>query len=253
MRHLRILRILKFLKERSKILQYLSDWLKLRPGIDRFAAIMFYFFLFCHITSAIWYLQADLNSSDPKSWINKYPDLSDTNFHSYISSFYFVVTTVVTVGYGDIHANNTLERLICCVIMFVGAFIYSYIVGSLSTMILTMDNKSRELDNKLKSLIAIKQQYDIESQLYNKIRRALKYGHTRFYEDKLSFLQELPTRLRTQLSIVMHKDLLKNIEFFKGRNPNFLGIIGPLLKPIHLNPMDYVFTEGEYANESKIN
>lgn len=136
--------------------------------------------------------------------------------------------------------------------MFVGAFIYSYIVGSLSSMILSMDSRSRELDGKLKALINIKQQYSIESQLYNKIRRALKYGHTRFYEDKISFLNELPTRLRTQLSIIMHRELLKNIEFFKGRNPAFLGIIGPLLKPIHLSQLDYVFTEGEYANESKI-
>lgn len=29
------------------------------------------------------------------------------NYELYITSFYFTVTTIVTVGFGDIHAYNT--------------------------------------------------------------------------------------------------------------------------------------------------
>jgi len=130
---------------------------------------------------------------------------------------YYVTTTVVTVGYGDLHANTTLERIVTILIMFVGAFVYSYIVGSLSSIILSMDASARALDHKLNTLIEIKQKYMLDTILFNKIKRALKYGHTRQEDDTTQFLNELPSTLRTKLSVIMHKELLKDIEFFKVR------------------------------------
>ena len=38
----------------------------------------------------------------------------------YITAYYFTVTTIVTVGYGDITANNTGERIICIFLMIIG-------------------------------------------------------------------------------------------------------------------------------------
>lgn len=34
------------------------------------------------------------------------------------------------MGYGDINAGNTLERLISCILMFVGVFFYSFTIGT---------------------------------------------------------------------------------------------------------------------------
>ena len=38
---------------------------------------------------------------------------SNTNYQIYTAAFYFIVTTMATVGYGDISGKNTLERIIC--------------------------------------------------------------------------------------------------------------------------------------------
>ena len=37
---------------------------------------------------------------------------SNTNYQIYTAAFYFIVTTMATVGYGDISGKNTLERII---------------------------------------------------------------------------------------------------------------------------------------------
>ena len=49
----------------------------------------------------------------------------------YLASMYFVFTTMSTIGYGEIAANNVAERLIAIVIMIIGASFFGVITGVL--------------------------------------------------------------------------------------------------------------------------
>ena len=94
----------------------------------------------------------------------------------YIISFYYITQTVVTVGYGDINAGNTTERLYACFLMFGGVLFYSFTIGSLSSLISNIDTKSAVFDRKLNTLLQIKRKYVVDNNLYTRIKRALKYG-----------------------------------------------------------------------------
>jgi hypothetical protein len=69
-------------------------------------------------------------------------------------------------------------------------------------------------------------------------------------DEKSVFLNELPAGLRIELSYLMHRYLVDEIEFFKGKPERFVAMIGPLLKPVRIPRGEFVFTEGEYADES---
>ena len=85
--------------------------------------------LFCHVTSCLWVLQADINE-DGDDWITMYRYRDSINSEIYVASFYWITQTVVTVGYGDIAARNTTERLFSITLMFFGAFLYSFTIGT---------------------------------------------------------------------------------------------------------------------------
>jgi hypothetical protein len=53
----------------------------------------------------------------------------------YVTSFYFTVTTIMTVGYGDITAISLMERLLCILLMLIGVVAFSYATGSISSII----------------------------------------------------------------------------------------------------------------------
>jgi hypothetical protein len=53
----------------------------------------------------------------------------------YVTSFYFTVTTIMTVGYGDITAYSLMERLLCILLMLTGVVSFSYATGSISSII----------------------------------------------------------------------------------------------------------------------
>lgn len=57
----------------------------------------------------------------------------------YILSLYFVIQTITTVGYGDSNPLNTKERLFQIAAMLIGVIAFSFIAGSLSSMITTFD------------------------------------------------------------------------------------------------------------------
>jgi hypothetical protein len=60
----------------------------------------------------------------------------------YMLSLYWTVTTITTVGYGDISGTNSIERIFCSMIMLIGVISFSYANGSLSSILTTYDSSS---------------------------------------------------------------------------------------------------------------
>jgi hypothetical protein len=60
----------------------------------------------------------------------------------YAVSVYLTVSTITTVGYGDISGSNNLEKIYFSVIMIVGVVGFSFANGSLSSIIQNYDSSN---------------------------------------------------------------------------------------------------------------
>jgi cyclic nucleotide gated channel alpha 1 len=78
-----------------------------------------------------------------------------SDFDLYVTSFYFTTTTILTVGYGDISAINSTEKLLCILLMIIGVISFSFATGSLSSIIANYDSSEAQLKEKLSTLNAI--------------------------------------------------------------------------------------------------
>ena len=81
----------------------------------------------------LWYFIAANNQLE-NNWISygKYDDY--TEFHKYLLSLYFTLTTLSTVGYGDISGKTEIEEIISIFYMFFGVAFYSYFIGMLTSV-----------------------------------------------------------------------------------------------------------------------
>jgi hypothetical protein len=70
----------------------------------------------------------------------------------YTIAFYFTVTTITTVGYGDISGHNSTERCICIVMMICGVVLFSLISSSITQIIQNYD-KVDEKEVEIKSVL----------------------------------------------------------------------------------------------------
>jgi hypothetical protein len=61
----------------------------------------------------------------------------------------------------------------------------------------------------------IKRKYDISPDLFDELRKTIKYDHSKNTHDVMKFMGELPYKLNIELSLEIHKNIYRQIEFFK--------------------------------------
>ena len=97
----------------------------------------------------------------------------------YVNSFYWTLTTITTVGYGDINAGTPIERIYNLFIMCFGVLMYSFAIGSLTSIVSTLDVKTAEMNQKLLILTSIKKEFKLDQEVYDKVRKVIKYDLSR--------------------------------------------------------------------------
>jgi voltage-gated potassium channel Kch len=121
----------------------------------RLAILALSILLINHVLASIMVVIAkDHEGVGEMNWLRKYnPDYEDwSNFAVYQTAFYFISVTITTVGYGDISPSNTLERLICNFVLFVGVITFSIAAGSLSSILTNYDAMQHGYQEKMQTL-----------------------------------------------------------------------------------------------------
>jgi len=103
-----------------------------------FIALLLTYFLGC-----MWYFFTKQNLfSNPESETFNYQynlDSYDSNIQRLVLCCYFALTTLSTVGYGDLVPKNNAEKIIGIIIMILGIAFFSYIMGNFNDVLVNYD------------------------------------------------------------------------------------------------------------------
>lgn len=128
-----MLRVVKFIKDREKLLKYVHKYLKVGYITQRLIYQISVFCLMLHYCACLWIIAAKIDFGLEPTWLDNFIELD--NRHQYMFSFYWTVTTLTTVGYGDITGTTSLEIIFCIIVMLIGVLMFSFVRASLETMI----------------------------------------------------------------------------------------------------------------------
>ena len=186
-----------------------------------------------------------------QGWI-LFNNLQDKSFiHTYVASLYYQMTTLTTVGYGDISATNDLEKFYGIFVLIVGTGAYSWILTNISNYIKKNNEKFIDFEEKMKVLNEIKLEYpNLDQELYNSITRYLNYNKSEYKHNLKFILESLPSSLQNNLIIEIYKPIIKNFQFFKSfENSDFFVKIVTSLKPILTMKDDILIQEGDMIED----
>jgi len=247
----KLIRMLKVIKTRNRVMRYMNNLMRVNIGIERLIWFLVTFLIMIHLLACMWIFMGRFNMMNTdENWIMKGNFQDFAEFDLYACAVYWAVTTLTTVGYGDISAHNQSEIISCCIVMVIGIFIYSYIIGSLTNLLQNLDSRKAKLNRKLDILNNISREYQLNKMLHQKISNALEYENSHNNKRELEeLIEDLPTSLKSQLLIVIYQKTLENNAFFEKKPTYFVAYIAPLLKPIKVEKDDYVYKIGEHASE----
>lgn len=148
----KMVRLLKIAKVRNKLVKNLSEVLRIGVGFERLLFLMVIFLVMIHVIACFWIFIAKFDDLTKDNWIYAKGIIDYSDYDLYITSFYFSVTTVVTVGYGDITAQSAGEKIVAVILMITGVVAFSFATGALSSIISSYDSTEAKLKEKIQTL-----------------------------------------------------------------------------------------------------
>jgi len=210
----------------------------------------------CHILGCFWvYVGRQQDKLGSPNWLR---DGGTTNFSYkdtkggkhvgsiYLAAFYFCMTTMTSVGYGDISPLNDSERAFAIALEAVGCVMYALIVAVLTSAIMTSDANARAIATRLEAVTSY-----IKARGFNPIlSRKLRLYFRHFYSEKMAIdeqeiLRDLSTSLRMEVSTFLVSELMGQVSLFRLLSPVHWSMILPLLRPCRFASNDPVCNQGD--------
>lgn len=151
----RISRMFKILHAHNHFIRMVTDYIKIGDGARRLLFLALILILLQHVVACLWIFIAYFNWNNRKNWIFAYDFVDLEDWELYIMSFYFTVTTIMTVGYGDITPKSVPEWILCIILMLVGVVSFSFATGAISSIISNQDSAAAKLKEKMTTLESI--------------------------------------------------------------------------------------------------
>lgn len=230
-----LLHLVKLIKA-NKLLKVMAED-KINPAILRLALLIFWIFMAAHLISCAWIM------------VSGNPDALAPS-DRYILALYWTVTTITTIGYGDITPRGTDQILFVIMVQIFGAAMYGLVIGNIAGLLANIDVAKTQYKEKLEKLNAFFKYRNIPADLKHKIDSYYMYlWETRRGYNEISILEDLPGALKEQVALNLNREIIEKVPLFEKADPHLVRDIVINLKPAVFTPGDYIMRAGEYGDE----
>ena len=254
-RVVKLLRILRLLKvsdklSKNKITKKISGFLNInRQFGDLFSFFIIIIFL-SHITSCLWHFLVHMHDSN--TWLDKLERRPTSNFGIYITAFYWAISTISTVGFGDIVPSNVTEKLFNIFWIGVGIAFYSYTIGTLASLLNVLNRKKSAISSRFAFLNEFSKTKDIDKVLLEKITVNLELiEDSKNYKEnniEMNFLNDISLKLTNELARHIHRELIEKVVLFNSNDIGFVAHVLPFFVTRWFRPGEIVYKRNEYPS-----
>lgn len=207
--------------------------------LSRRSAVFTYTLLLCH------WLACGMKMVD-QGWLSSYDDVGGHMWSEYLSAVYWAMTTLTTVGYGDITPSSDGERAFVTVSMVVGGAFYGYVVGAITSLVQNSDINLSAYYDRMDHL----QAWMFHHRLPTDVKRTIRRYFKNFFVDKSAINDtEIWSGLSPELQRevahhIVHEDV-KNNPLFDGLSAGSIVHLQAILQRVTVLPGREVVKGGE--------
>lgn len=221
-------------------------------------AILFCFLItIAHFSACIfWY--TGFKEIPGKSWIIDAKIFNKPRPIQYFHTLYYITTTILTIGYGDLHPYTFPEVCVVIGVEAVGVFFYNYLVSNLVSIVADPSRHSfltryQRVYSTFKSNSASKESMEELMRYYEYV-----WERDRDRADFYEMASKLPNVLQKKLAYELHRDVFEKVTAFQGAGHEVLEKVALALIPRIFTPGDVLLKAGRvnnrmyFINEGKV-
>ncbi len=250
---LRLPRLLRVHKSFS-VLNWWEDKANINPFLIRMLRLAILIFLFTHWIACLWFLIGEIGINSGSSWLLDSPLAGASTAKRYLTTFYWVLS-VLTIGEsGDLDLGiqpiSPLEGGFTLLMVFLGVSMFAYIIGNVSSLVLSLDSAQSKYREKLDQLRVYLRRNKIPLNLQEEVINYYDYRwQTKKDTDEIDVVEELPVSLKAKVYLHLHKEIIEKVPLFEGASSKLIEDIVMALKSEILPPDIYVIQEGHLGHE----
>lgn len=170
---MRLARLVKLLKMKPSEEERLLKLLRMNRNFLHLLKFISGYLILVHILACLWYYTSKIDDDQVDTWPMRYGLVDKSTAEVYVASLYWVLTTLATVGYGDITAYTMLERSFAIVVMIACVAFFSYSISNFSSIVSSSDIRSANLTLRLTALDDFSQAVSLPDDLKQRAQRTI--------------------------------------------------------------------------------
>jgi len=221
-----------------KIKEFLDEFDNLKPIVYRLVPLALMMPLLVHLIACGWIaLGSGTAGPDPDKFVE------------YVKAFYWAMTTLTTVGYGDIAAKTPGQMFFASGTQLVGVGVFGFVLSNVAGLLSRLDAAREHHMDNLDQIETFMQSYKIPSQTRLKVRSYYHYlwKEHRGYMDK-SLLHGLPSKLQSELNFAINHTIIERVSFLKTASKEMLEDIMLSLDHRVFVPGERIFRTGDHGD-----
>uniref|UniRef100_A0A8C1REW9 Voltage-gated delayed rectifier potassium channel KCNH4 n=1 Tax=Cyprinus carpio TaxID=7962 RepID=A0A8C1REW9_CYPCA len=164
---------------------------------------------------------------------------------SYVTSLYFALSSLTSVGFGNVSANTDSEKIFSICTMLIGALMHAAVFGNVTAIIQRMYSRRSLYHTRTKDLKDFIRVHRLPKAL---AQRMLECFQTTWSVnngiDVSELLKDFPDELRADIAMHLNKELLQ-LPLFESASRGCLRSLSLIIKTSFCAPAEFLIRQGD--------
>jgi hypothetical protein len=216
------------------------------PGALRLIKFLALVMLLMHWLACGWFFTAFADGFPASSWA------VTANIHQagladqYIRSLYWTITTMTTVGFGDITPNRSIEYLYTSLVMLLGASLYAFIIGGIASLLANLQAAKSQFRDRTETVTEFLRQRQVPAEINARVRNYYEYVWDRYRGlNESDLLKDLPEPVRLEIMLHLARNVIENVPLFRHSPPVIRNALLMALEARTYTPGSFIVREDE--------